>query len=67
MIVVGSLSKIGSRYVLSCKLLETQTGKPLGTGDGIYANLDAMVDDLRNFVLRAPCGRKTRAGNASAP
>ncbi len=49
MIVVGSLSKIGSRYVLSCKLLETQTGKTLGTGDGIYANLDAMVDDLLNF------------------
>lgn len=49
MIVVGSLSKIGSRYVLSSKLLETQTGKTLGTADGIYADLDAMLDDLGTF------------------
>ena len=49
MIVVGNLSKIGSRYILSSKLLETQTGKTLGTADGIYGDLDAMVDDLLNF------------------
>lgn len=49
MIVVGSLSKIGSRYVLSSKLLETHTGKTLGTADGIYADLDEMLDDLGDF------------------
>jgi len=54
MIVVGSLSKIGSRYVLSSKLLETQTGRTLGTADGIYADLDAMLDDLGSFLSR--CG-----------
>jgi len=49
MIVVGNLSKLGTRYVLSSKLLETRTGKTLGTADGIYTDLDAMVDDLLNF------------------
>lgn len=49
MIVTGSLSKIGSRYVLSSKLLETQTGRTLGTADGMYVNLDALLDDISLF------------------
>ncbi len=49
MIVTGSMSRIGSRYVISTKLLETETGKTLGTADGIYNDLDMMVDDLFNI------------------
>ncbi len=52
MIVAGSMSRIGSRYILSTKLLETETGKTLGTADGIYNDLDMMVDDLFDFAYR---------------
>lgn len=52
MIVTGSLSRIGSRYILSSKLLDTETGKTLGTADGIYNDLDMMVDDLFDIGSR---------------
>jgi hypothetical protein len=50
LIVVGTIGKIGSRYVLSSKILETSTGATYGAEDGVYANLDALVDDLDSFV-----------------
>ena len=48
-IVLGNIGKVGSRYILSAKMLETETARTVSTADGIYVNLDALVDDL--FVL----------------
>jgi hypothetical protein len=45
-IVVGNLGKVGNRYILSTKLLETETAKTLNTADGFYDDLDALVDDI---------------------
>jgi hypothetical protein len=45
-IVVGNLGKVGNRYILSAKLLETETAKTLNTADGFYDDLDALVDDI---------------------
>jgi hypothetical protein len=50
-IVVGSIGRVGTKYVLSVKLLETESGKTLSTADGIYKDLDALLDGT--FALAA--------------
>jgi hypothetical protein len=45
-IVVGNITKVGTRYVLSAKILETETARTQNTSDGIYPTLDAMLDDI---------------------
>ncbi len=51
-IVVGDIGSIGNRYILTSKILETETGKTLKTSDGIYKNLDALIDDIFDFTGR---------------
>jgi len=46
MIVVGNVEKIGSRHVLTAKVLETGTGRTVGAADGIYDSLDALLDGI---------------------
>ena len=50
MIVVGSLGTLGSKYILSSKILETGTGQTIRTADRIYADLDELVNDLFRFA-----------------
>lgn len=51
-IVVGDIGNIGNRYILTSKILETETGKTLKTSDGIYKDLDALIDDIFKFTDR---------------
>ena len=56
-IVVGTMGRVGSRYVLAAKILETETARTQNTADGIYPNLDALVDDifeLAKVLAQAP-------------
>lgn len=46
MIVVGTVGKLGSRYLLSTKMLLTESAETLSVADGVYATLDALVDSL---------------------
>ncbi|MBN1837713.1 MAG: hypothetical protein JW820_17785, partial [Spirochaetales bacterium] len=54
-IVVGNIGRVGTRYILSAKMLETETARTLNTADGIYTSLDALVDDL--FALAEKLAR----------
>lgn len=49
-IVTGTLSKIGSRYLMSIKMLETETSKTVRTSNGKYANLDELIDGLEKIA-----------------
>ncbi len=49
-IVTGTLSKIGSRYLMSVKMLETETSKTLATSNGKYGDLDELIDGLENVA-----------------
>lgn len=51
-IVVGSIGLVGSKYVLAAKMLETQTGRTLGTADGIYLDLDGMLEEIDHLAMR---------------
>ena len=50
MIVVGSLSMVGSKTILTAKILATGTGRTLSTADGIYKDVDELVDDIFDFA-----------------
>ncbi|MBN2532518.1 MAG: hypothetical protein JXB88_06475 [Spirochaetales bacterium] len=51
-IIIGRIGRLGSRYVLSIKMLETDTGMTLNTADGIYDTIDAMVDDVGTIAKK---------------
>ncbi|MBI9107464.1 MAG: hypothetical protein JEZ04_12030 [Spirochaetales bacterium] len=50
LIVVGSMSSIGSKIVLSAKMIETETSKTMSTADGIYADMDDLLGNLYHFI-----------------
>jgi len=52
MIVVGNIGTVGKKFVMSTKLLETESGKTLATADGIYASLDEILDDFPNLSAK---------------
>lgn len=68
-IVVGSLGKVGTRYVLSVKLLKTETAATVSTADGMYADLDKLLDDIGNVALElgAPYGDTSAAAAEEEP
>ena len=45
-IVVGSISRVGTKFVFSAKMLETETARTLSTADGIYPDLDTLLEDI---------------------
>ncbi len=55
-IVIGSIGRVGQKYVLSSKMLETETAMTLGTADGIYTTLDSLLSDIPGLAedLAAP-------------
>lgn len=49
-IVTGRIGKLGTRYMLAAKILETETGRTVSTSDGLYKDMDELVENLQNFV-----------------
>ena len=45
-VVSGRLGKIGARYVVSTKMLETSSSRTVSTADGTYSKLEDVIDDL---------------------
>jgi branched-chain amino acid transport system substrate-binding protein len=67
-IVVGDIAKVGSRFMLSSKMLQTETAGTLTSADGIYPTMDALVDDLYAIAstLAASQGSATQPAQATA-
>ena len=51
LIVTGNLSKVGSRYLLSVKMLETETSRTMGTANGKFGDLDELIDGLEEIAF----------------
>ncbi len=68
-IVVGSIGRVGTKYVLSVKLLETETGRTLSTADGIFKDLDELLDGTFPLAekLARPYGAVASAPPARQP
>jgi hypothetical protein len=65
-IVVGNLNKVGTRFILTVKMLETGTSRTVSTADGKYATLDELVDDLDPLAKRI-AGMPEEKPSAAAP
>ena len=51
LIVTGNLSKVGSRYLMSVKLLQTETSRTMGTANGKFGDLDELIDGLEEIAF----------------
>jgi hypothetical protein len=65
-IVVGTVGKLGSRFMLSAKMLQTETAETLAVADGVYPSLDAMVDGLPTIAGKL-AGTQGTAGGSATP
>jgi len=63
-IVVGSIGKVGERYLLTIKLIDVETGEAVKTGSEKYNDLNQLIDDSERlateFVGEAEPERKRR-------
>jgi len=50
-IVMGSIAQVGTKIVLTTKMLETATTKTVSTADGTYKSVDALVRDIDSVAL----------------
>ena len=48
---VGSIGRIGDRFILNMKLVDVATGETVGTASEKYNNLNMLVDDSNRLVL----------------
>jgi hypothetical protein len=60
-IIIGRIGRLGSRYVLSIKMLETDTGRAINTADGVYESIDFMVDDVGTIAENLASVHRERA------
>ncbi|MCD6397927.1 MAG: hypothetical protein J7L71_10350 [Spirochaetaceae bacterium] len=52
--VVGNLGKIGTRYAMSARLIDVETGETVLSVRDIYSNMDSMLDgcsDITNKLV----------------
>lgn len=64
-IIVGSIGKLGNRYALSMRLLDVSTSKTMNTADGVFADIDLLVEGLEPLVFSL-AGLEGEADAASA-
>ena len=59
LIVVGNLSRVGSRYLMSVKMLDTETSRTMGTANGKFNDLDELIDGLEPIAFSLAGEEKT--------
>ena len=51
-IVTGDVAYVDGRYMLSARMLETETSSTVNTGKGIYPGLGELIDDMPLFAAK---------------
>ena len=64
-IVVGDIGRIGERYLITAKLLETETSRAVGNAKGMYSDINEMLDSLHLIASNLGDKYLARAGEAS--
>ena len=69
-IVVGSVGRVGERYLLTIKLIDVETGEAIKTGSEKYTDLNKLIDDserlAQEFATAAIPGEEAVAEKAPA-
>ncbi len=63
MIVVGDIGYIGGRYILTAKLLETETSATVNTAKGIFTDIGELIDNINVFANELAGSGTGGAGN----
>jgi len=50
MIVVGDIGLLGGRYLMTAKLIETETSNTINTAKGIYTDLGELIDGMYDLA-----------------
>jgi hypothetical protein len=50
-IITGKIGFVGKRIVINSKMLETETAKIQSTADGVYDDINFLLDDIPNIAL----------------
>ena len=68
LIVGGSMSRLGSKIVLSAKIIETETSKTVSSADGIYDDMDHLLGSIYGFrdLLSKPYADAAKAAAAES-
>jgi hypothetical protein len=67
LIVIGDIGKVGTRFMLTAKMLETETSRTISTAKGIYGSLDDLLDDMNAFAARLAGAKVAQAKKQPAP
>ena len=46
LIVTGNIGRLGTKYVISARIIETETSRTMNTVDGIYESMDDLVGNI---------------------
>ena len=49
-IIVGSIGRVGSKYILNIKLIDVETGETANGDSKMYNNLDSLLENSRHLV-----------------
>ena len=51
LILVGTIGRTDDNYVVSARILDVSTSKTVGTADGVFPTLDALIEGLESLVM----------------
>jgi hypothetical protein len=51
-IVVGDVSKVGSRYILNTKMIETESSRTVNTAKGLFSSIDELLDNIDKLAKK---------------
>jgi outer membrane protease len=50
-IVVGDISKVGSRFILNAKIIETKSSKTINTARGLFDSIEELLSNVDNLAI----------------
>jgi len=51
-IVIGSIGKVGARFVVNIRMLEVETSRTVGTASEVYKSLEDLVDNCQTIASK---------------
>ncbi len=51
-IIVGDVSRVGTRYILNAKMIETESSQTINTARGLFADMDELLDNIDSLALK---------------
>lgn len=63
-ILVGDIGMVGDRFIVTTRMLETETSRTVGSAKGLYSNINDLVDNLH--LIAEELGNKYLSGQGES-